>query len=278
MIQRATKADLPAIQAFLHRTPHQAMFPLANLLNHPFEGDHKHSMSFWFRRDKQGITDVLGISRGGMVMPKCPTGPIVEPLADRALTGMIGPYDDCMALRVAAGMTDVPCTLDRAEPHFDLDLVDLIIPDTTATAIPFAQAPKELMMAWQVDYDVETLGATPEAAKARADEVYDIHVASGSHIVLEKDGEYLSKAGLNAQLPNIVQVGGVYTPPEHRSNGYARQITALLLEQARARGVEKATLFTSGEIAAKAYEAIGFKRLPSEWALILFDGEQRATL
>jgi predicted GNAT family acetyltransferase len=94
-------------------------------------------------------------------------------------------------------------------------------------------------------------------------------------MVLVRNGECVSKAGLNAQLPNIVQVGGVYTPPELRGQGLAKRVVALMLEQARARGVQQATLFAASDVAARAYIAIGFERV-GDWNLTLFKGEQFA--
>jgi len=64
----------------------------------------------------------------------------------------------------------------------------------------------------------------------------------------------------NAELPDMVQVGGVYTPPEFRNRGYARLAVALHLDAARKTGVTRAILFASGDAAARAYRAIGFRQ------------------
>ncbi|HAI29666.1 MAG TPA: N-acetyltransferase, partial [Thalassospira sp.] len=53
----------------------------------------------------------------------------------------------------------------------------------------------------------------------------------------------------------------VWTPPEERSNGYARILVAKTLLAVRARGVKRAILSTDSEAAAKAYEALGFKKV-----------------
>ena len=275
MIHRATDADVAEIQGFLSSRAHQSMFPLSNLRTYGLDGGDAFAPSMWFRRDGVAISDVLTITRSGMVMPQCPTAPILDPLADRGLIGVIGPADQASALRRAAGLMDVPATLDRVEPHFLLNLADLKVPDVEGEVIPFADAPKDMMIDWQIRYDVEALGATYEDAKTRALDVYDRRIAQSSHMVLVRNGECVSKAGLNAQLPNIVQVGGVYTPPELRGQGLAKRVVALMLEQARARGVEQATLFAASDVAARAYIAIGFERV-GDWNLTLFKGEQFA--
>ena len=66
---------------------------------------------------------------------------------------------------------------------------------------------------------------------------------------------------LNARLPDMVQIGGVYTPPEQRGRGHARTAVALHLAALRAAGVDTAILFASGPAACRAYEAIGFERI-----------------
>ena len=79
--------------------------------------------------------------------------------------------------------------------------------------------------------------------------------------------------GFNAVLPEHVQVGGVYTPPEGRNRGYARRAVAIHLAEARASGVRHAVLFAASAAAARAYEAIGFQR-DGSFALALYDTYQ----
>lgn len=275
MIRPATEADMSSVLRFLAARDYQSMFPLSNYRTHGLNGTAKNAPTFWGRWAGEDLTDVLTVTNAGMVMPQCPTAPIVAPLAGRGLIGVIGPADQCHALRAAAGLGDVPCTLDRDEPHFLLELADITIPDGEGALIPFADAPRDLMLDWQIQYDIEALGAAPNDAKTRAAEVYEHRVATGSHMVLMRGGVPVAKAGLNAQLPDIVQVGGVFTPPEHRGQGHAKRVTALMLAQARDRGVARATLFASGDIAARAYIGIGFRRV-GDWALTLFKGEQTA--
>jgi uncharacterized protein len=75
----------------------------------------------------------------------------------------------------------------------------------------------------------------------------------------------------NARLPDVVQVGGVYTPPEHRRRGAARAVVAGMLRGARdEEGVGRAILFTGDDnVAAQtAYRAIGFTAV-GEYGLVL---------
>jgi predicted GNAT family acetyltransferase len=94
-------------------------------------------------------------------------------------------------------------------------------------------------------------------------------MADGHAWVALDCGAPVSLSAFNASLPDIVQLGGIYTPPELRGRGYARVAVAASLLAARERGAERAILFTSNPSAARAYEALGFQRTGS-YAVILF--------
>ena len=81
------------------------------------------------------------------------------------------------------------------------------------------------------------------------------------HWILLRDSEPVSLSGFNARLPDMVQIGPVWTPPEHRNRGYARTLVAMTLQKAKQCGVKKSILFTDNPAAAKAYEAVGFQQI-----------------
>jgi predicted GNAT family acetyltransferase len=69
-------------------------------------------------------------------------------------------------------------------------------------------------------------------------------------------------------LPDIVQLGGIYTPPELRGRGYAKAAVDASLLAAIERGATRAVLFTNNPSAARSYEAVGFRRL-GDYGLVL---------
>jgi predicted GNAT family acetyltransferase len=75
-------------------------------------------------------------------------------------------------------------------------------------------------------------------------------------------------------LPDIVQLGGIYTPPRLRGRGYARAAVAASLLEARRRGAERAVLFTATPNAERCYAAVGFRRV-GDYALVLFADSRR---
>ena len=81
----------------------------------------------------------------------------------------------------------------------------------------------------------------------------------------------MSLTGINARARGIVQVGGVYTPPALRRNGYARAAVAASLLGERERGATRSTLFTGIENAGaiRAYTTLGYEEF-GEFGLLLF--------
>src|SRR5204863_352660 len=73
------------------------------------------------------------------------------------------------------------------------------------------------------DFSIESLGLskTPELESISRGEVERLHREKNQWVLI--DGERLvSYSGLNARLPDVVQVGGVWTPPDLRGRGYGR--------------------------------------------------------
>ena len=78
-------------------------------------------------------------------------------------------------------------------------------------------------------------------------------------------------SAFNAALPDMVQIGGVYTPPALRGHGYGRAVVAGSLLEARADGVERSILFTAAgnAPAQRAYRALGY-RVVGRYGVVVF--------
>ena len=131
---------------------------------------------------------------------------------------------------------------------------------------------RALMVGWFRAYELETLLAEDSAELvADAERRFDTILGEGLPCLLTHRGVPCATTGFNAQLPDRVQIGGVFTPPEARRRGYARAVVAGSLLDARERGVTRAILFTqeTNLPAIAAYRAIGFERI-GEFNLTLF--------
>ena len=117
--------------------------------------------------------------------------------------------------------------------------------------------------------DIELLGATDSpSTRRRSEEFLDAQIAEGNAWVAVVENTPVSLSAFNAALPDIVQLGGIYTPPALRGRGFAKVAVAASLLVARDRGSSRAVLFTNNPSAARAYEAIGFRRI-GDYSLVL---------
>ena len=172
------------------------------------------------------------------------------------------------------GFADIWGLMDSDEVLYALDLTDLVIPglllDGSVTCRPPLLRERELICGWRIAYDVETLGGTfSVGGREDAERWLDQLIADGHVWVALAGGELVSLSAFNAALPDIVQLGGIYTPPRHRGKGYAKAAVAASLLVARERGVRRAVLFTSNPSAARSYEAVGFHRV-GDFGLVCF--------
>ncbi|NBZ86895.1 GNAT family N-acetyltransferase [Stagnihabitans tardus] len=265
---RATEADRAEIEAFLMPHAHQAMFPLNNLAHHGMAGGSPYAVTLWLTRRAGQITDVLTLTDGGMVMPFLPSGDYgaaAGVLAGRKVSGIVGVRDWARGLGAALDLTRAAKTLDQDEPHFLLDVADLTIPQGPGQILPLSEAPEAVIKSWMLDYQLAALGTPADRAPKRVEESYATYTKNRSHVVLMDQGTPLAMTGFNARIPGIVQVGGVYTPPDRRKRGHAGRAVALHIA---ASGAARATLFAVSEPAARAYRRIGFGQVGS-WSLIL---------
>lgn len=265
----ATQADIPAIEAFLLAHATVSMFPLTNLRAFGLGNDHKKAMTFWIN---DPLTDVLGMSGQGMIMPIFTTANvagIAEALAGRSVCGVVGTAAACRMVKAAVRLPKA--AMDREEPHYELDLSKLVVPDATdLTLVTFPLVPRDVLIAWRTDYYIEALEVPEDEAPARAIAQVNDALETGAYRVLMKGKTPLAVTGFNAQLPETVMIGGVFTPKALRGNGYAGCALALHLAQARTKGVKRAVLSAANEAAAKAYERIGFQKM-GEFNITILD-------
>jgi GNAT superfamily N-acetyltransferase len=273
---QATTTDAADIAAFLGRHAERALFPLNNLARYGMAGGHDHAVTFWVTRKAGQITDVLTVTDAGIVLPFLPSGDFsaaAAVLTGRQVIGIIGPCNQTRGFELAAGLQAAPRTLDHDEPHFLLSLDQLIMPDGPGRLVPLADAPTDVIQDWMLDYQVSMLNTPANRAVDVVAARYANFTGHNTHMALMDGAVPLAMTGFNAALPDVVQIGGVYTPPPLRGRGHARRAVALHLAQARDGGVTRATLFSASDAAARAYRAIGFERI-GDWTLLLFDGSQ----
>lgn len=264
---RACESDRAGIEACLWPHAHQAMFPLNNLARHGMAGGSDFAVTCWLTRKGGVVTDVLTLTDGGMVLPFLPSGDYpaaAEALRGRSVSGLVGGRDWVRGLWPLLALSGRP-SLDADEGHFLLETSALRLPDGPGRLRPLAEAPQAVIRAWMAAYLVEALQTPAEQVAERVDRAYEAYLQAGSHVALMEGETPLAMTGFNAQIPGMVQVGGVYVPPGLRGRGLAGRAVALHLA---ASGAERATLFSASAAAVRAYARIGFRPV-GEWSLIL---------
>ena len=281
MIYRAAlPADTGAIAAFLERHSDTSMFLRANLADYgPCGGDARNATRMWVCGAGGAVCGVFGITSAGHVLVQLPEGEppeqIASLLAPFEISGILGASEQVRRVRALLGLADTEAQLDEDEPLYSLDLRELILPRTENILRMAGASDSALLERWRTAYLVETIHFSSEEAAEIAPGDVAAMIGRGTLMLLERPtGEPLAMTSFNAILPDMVQIGNVYAPPELRRRGHARDAVAQHLARARVAGVKRAILFASGPAASRAYEAIGFRQV-GHFTLLLFAAPNR---
>jgi uncharacterized protein len=267
VIRILRRGDEATLEAFLASRAETSMFLRANSRAAGFEDRGEPMQATYAAAFEAGaIVAVAAHCWNGVLLIQAPghageVAPAAIDASGRRLTGIIGPVDQVRAARDVLGL--VSLRMDDADDLYALDLAALRVPDALER-LSFRR-PREsdlpLLFAWREQYLVETKLAAPGTGlREEARRGIELSHQQHAHWVLEDGKKLVAYTAFNARLPDIVQVGGVWTPPDLRRRGYARCAVAASLRQARAEGVRRAILFTSSASGARAYEALGFVR------------------
>lgn len=220
-------------------------------------------------------------SDSGMIVLQAPfaAGALAAALRedDRPLRGFLGPIGHVRTAIDALGLERTPLLKDTEEDLFALALADLSVPAPLASDAlrcrVAVEADFDLLAQWRAQFRAAALN-DPVDPRLHATSRSDIAalLPAGSLFILEDDGQPLACCSFNARLPDIVQVGNVWTPPASRGKGYARAVVAGALQIAARQGVARAVLTTGRKnlAAQRAYRSLGF-RVHGDYATVIFD-------
>ncbi|HTV22449.1 MAG TPA: GNAT family N-acetyltransferase [Polyangiaceae bacterium] len=276
------QGDYPALEAFLSRHRDTSMFLRSNARQAGlvFAGQRLQATYVAGLRDGH-VMGVAALCWNGMLLLQAPEG--LEEIVARVvretrtpLRGLSGPAAQVRTARSVLGLDAAPTSLEEDEELYALDLRSWTPPARLARDLRVecrAPLPSErtTLRAWRFDYEVESLGRDPDdlVARAQSDVWLDAQIDDDVAWVAVARGVAVSFSGFNATLPDIVQLGAVYTPPEYRGHGYARAAVAHSVRIAKERGATRAVLFTKNPSAVKSYEAVGFRHA-GDFGLVLF--------
>jgi uncharacterized protein len=281
-LRRLAPGEDAAIEAFLAATPETTLFLRSNLARAGLVDDGRPFSGTWVGAfDGERLVGVASHFWNDNIL--FAPGPHAEAasrhaveLSGRIVGGLLGPHAELVRTREALGLRDASTSMASKEILYTLPLSALVVPPAIADGSVVVRAPlaaeMEAILDWRMQYVRETMDQ-PDTPKARADQA--VHLAAyqekGHHFVVTVAGERVSYSAFNATVADLVQIGGVWTPPALRSHGYARCAVAGSLQHARDRGVSRAILFTDDEnVAAQhAYAAIGFRPI-GDYGIVFF--------
>jgi len=279
--------DREALERFLAAHPDTTMFLRSNLRQagiddrgEPYQGTYAAAFA------AGAVVGVAAHYWNGVLILEAPRGldDVVRSAVastSRPVVGLIGPHDQALRARRTLGLEEAPTRTDSRELLFAVDLEKLEVPELLADGRVSCRPPRQdeldLVLDWRVAYGVEVEGSRDDPRTRAASEEYVRRAqAEDRHFLLESEGAPVAYTAFNAELPDCVQVGGVYTPPELRSRGYARCAVAGSLLCAHERGVRRSVLFTGEDnrAARTAYRSLGYEPV-GDYALVLFAQPRR---
>lgn len=282
--------DEELLESFISQHINTSMFLRSNLQAAGLvDGNQRYQGTYIAAFENQEIKAVAAHYWNGMIVVQAPVyleevvKAVVEK-SNRVISGITGEAKQVKLTRKALQLENRPTQLNDDEILFSLALDKLQLPPALTSGKVQCRHPLseelELLTQWNVAYCVETLGDT-ETPKlvAKCRQRIESTQAQARHWVLvaennkkNKENKLVSYSAFTAGLPDIVQIGGVYTPPSLRGKGYAKCVLAGSLFDAKSQGVYQALLFTSkNNLAAQAvYRGIGFQETGEEYGLLLF--------
>lgn len=276
-IRELRVGDETKLEAFLTNHIETSMFLMGNarLSGFKYKPEPYHGFYLGSFEDSGKMDGVLAQFWNGNIMMQAPNKEVLSRLvhefqkvAPRSIQGFLGETLQARTVMKELCLENADYAVNNEE---DLYVLDLNGPAFSHFAVPHdytllnaMKVDRQVLSEWFTAYEIEALGGkNNEALKERINDRVERTLIGTDCWALIVDGMPVALSGFNSRLPDIVQIGPVWTPPEHRNNGYARNLVALTLQKAKKEGVEKSVLFTDNPYATKAYEAIGFRRCGS---------------
>ena len=115
---------------------------------------------------------------------------------------------------------------------------------------------RELLIEWFDEFGQEAMGERPSGNTAA---LVDYRLGHGQLFVWE-DGQSVSLTGVSAPVAGVARVGPVYTPPSHRSRGYASALVRQVSGDVLAGG-DRCILYTdlANPTSNSVYRALGYR-------------------
>ncbi|KTD10618.1 GNAT family acetyltransferase [Legionella gratiana] len=272
VIKKLEELHMDELSFYLNHYQETTMFIRNNLYHSgityqdaPFHGEYYGSFNH------SQLNGVLAHYWNGNVMMQAENFAALSALIDefkrkrsRPIAGILGEDSQANFVIERLGLQSSLFAINYQEKLFLLNLEKMIVPQAihsyNCSLKTVQDCEVDVIKKWLIAYHIEALGDdvnNPKLEQSIIDEIQDTQL-SQNRWVLFVNNTPVSLCGFNANLPDIVQIGPVYTPPSLRNKGFARIAVYLCLKQAAARQVKRAILFTNENSAICAYKSLGF--------------------
>ncbi len=267
-----------AVVAFLERYAETSLFLVSNLAEHGTElGAGMNSGNFKCLMSGTEIYGVFCLTRRGNILAETAgRADLAVPIAKaclsegRAVEGIVGEWRAaeaiCRELVASAGFVE---RSRSKESLFRLELSS----SSSSPAPPLAHDPSQVRRLGPADFEqwepLNTAYMIEEGLPAQGTleerrSVFESGARADCWWGYWVEGELRGVVALNAKHGSIGQVGGVYTAPRWRRQGYCRAIMgSVLRDSVNVHHLAKLVLFTGDKnrAARPLYEALGFTRI-----------------
>ena len=181
--------------------------------------------------------------------------------------GILGP--GALALPFTESWTRCSGRIGSVEKEMGVFQLEKVTPPELAGGRmrPARQEDRELLVGWMRAFHLEALG---EPAEEFSRKLVEQHLGPGRFFLWENPGP-VSMAAATRRTRNGITITGVYTPPEHRGNGYASNCVAEVSRRMLGNGFRFCALFTDlkNPTSNKIYQSIGYRKI-GEFAEVKF--------
>ncbi len=275
IIRKLTQQDYQVFDTFLKPPTPTSVFLRSNAKKAGliYQSNQDYSAHYYGAFDDENLQGVMALCWNGSILTQVFNLSVLKKLYDFAVNDqptfgvkvVLAPKDQTDKFLQWLQIDQDNISLSVTETAFYLDLDQLQIPSKLVQSEwEYRLATMEdmpILLPWNMGYAVEALGSNPISIDEKNEMAKDIasKIALSEMFVLTVSGELVSQAKYNATLPDVVQIGGVWTPPLQRRVGYARGVVAGALIEAKKHQVEKAILFARNPFAIRCYEKLGFE-------------------
>ena len=274
-ILRLKNTCMADVQNFLSHHISTSMLMKINIKNAGLEGEGVHSGKYFGYVDSLGaLQGIVALYWNGIIMSQCPheshLSEIISSIISNCgekfhLKGIFGPSLEVIHAKRALNLSVEDFSMDSIEALFELNLTDLKKPRQFNTSTMHIEHvgnfEKTIITSWIRAYCIEALKSIEnDGFEAEVKEKVEGLYKSEHCYVLKVNGTPVSLCGFNAALPDIIQVGPVWTPVEFRGRGYAQSAVYLNLERVRNQELKQSVLFTdeANLAAIQCYKSLGF--------------------